>query len=309
MEEGSTIEQPQEQDDKSESKSEHSLPKCRVYPLNLTRGRALGRLPAELTGPTCPECGSTLVIGGPFYAGPLHDQSFVNACLAELEQQAPQPTINLLNETNLLSDAVNSEIQSGSIGPVDHSLELHCVPESLAWVKTAKARFEYDMATFRFQALSQTVHSKVTGILKACLEDIPEVPFFYNLSSICNHAKVSMIKADKFKSALLNLGYQVGLFHRDPLSVKTDAPVTVIFDIVRAWIQSASKSEGGKNTRTPNNYLGPLKTLTRDQINFNYHPALSKTKKGGPRWVPNPTANWGPGRRANKPKPINADND
>ena len=38
-----------------------------------------------------------------------------------------------------------------------------------------------------------------------------------------------------FRSALLNAGYKVTFSHANKVSIKTDAPNEVIWDIVRAW--------------------------------------------------------------------------
>lgn len=39
----------------------------------------------------------------------------------------------------------------------------------------------------------------------------------------------------KFRSALLNAGYNVTYSHANKVSIKTDAPNEVIWDVVRAW--------------------------------------------------------------------------
>lgn len=51
---------------------------------------------------------------------------------------------------------------------------------------------------------------------------------------------MSIVRCDtpsmiKFRSALLNAGYNVSFSHTNKQSIKTDAPTTVIWDIVRAW--------------------------------------------------------------------------
>jgi hypothetical protein len=48
----------------------------------------------------------------------------------------------------------------------------------------------------------------------------------------------------EFKSALINAGYRVSNFHKDPLAIKTDAPNSIIWDIIRAyrttWVSAAA---------------------------------------------------------------------
>lgn len=38
------------------------------------------------------------------------------------------------------------------------------------------------------------------------------------------------------RSALLNAGYKVSISHANPMSIKTNAPNDVIWDIIRAWV-------------------------------------------------------------------------
>eukprot|EP01053_Blabericola_migrator_P004107 Blabericola_migrator_1__4106@NODE_224_length_11141_cov_42_071880_g190_i0_p1_GENE_NODE_224_length_11141_cov_42_071880_g190_i0NODE_224_length_11141_cov_42_071880_g190_i0_p1_ORF_typecomplete_len678_score99_15TRM/PF02005_16/1_6e95TRM/PF02005_16/4_5e18Methyltrans_SAM/PF10672_9/0_00045MTS/PF05175_14/0_0023Methyltransf_31/PF13847_6/0_021PrmA/PF06325_13/0_028Cons_hypoth95/PF03602_15/0_041DUF2067/PF09840_9/0_1zfC4_Topoisom/PF01396_19/0_25_NODE_224_length_11141_cov_42_071880_g190_i061238156 len=288
----------------TEATSTNDRPRCTTYTGVRTSQRrpVLGRVPRELTGNKCPECGGTLVIGGPFYAGPLHDDAFVKSCLEEMER-SKRPAIVMLEEPgDLLTEAVDAQIQAGSLGSKDkmqEAVDPAVTAAELAWVQKAKARYEYEMASFKFEALSPAVHDKIVGVLTACTQELPDVPFFYNLSSICNHARVCMIKLDKFKSALRHLGYEVGLFHREPLSIKTDAPVTVIYDLMRGWVQSGNKGEGAKTARTPPNYLQSMKLLAPGDVDFSPHVSVIKARKDQrPRWVPNPSSHWGPGRRA-----------
>lgn len=44
-------------------------------------------------GPTvpqsCPETGSAFIMGGPFWAGPLHDNDWIRALLASIDVRTP----------------------------------------------------------------------------------------------------------------------------------------------------------------------------------------------------------------------------
>ena len=40
----------------------------------------------------------------------------------------------------------------------------------------------------------------------------------------------------KFRSALLHAGYRVSITHTSAEAVKTDAPPSVVWDIMRAWV-------------------------------------------------------------------------
>lgn len=39
-----------------------------------------------------------------------------------------------------------------------------------------------------------------------------------------------------YRSAILNAGYKVSMSHTSPTSIKTNAPLEVIWDIMRVWV-------------------------------------------------------------------------
>lgn len=202
---------------------------------------------SRLTGSSkCDQCDEgSIQIVGPFYAGPLHDVDFVKLCLAEVEDAIPK----IAEVENAMSDASCELSQEIAKLIEDGPIEGENGGEWMKWTESARNRFAHEMTSFKFNALSETVHAKLKGVLNAILVELPDIPLFYNLTSLCSHARISMIKMTKFKSALLNLGYRVGIFHREPLSVKTDAPSSVVHDIIRAWIREVRNSRLNYLTR------------------------------------------------------------
>ncbi|KAL7455636.1 hypothetical protein ACHAWC_007622 [Mediolabrus comicus] len=79
--------------------------------------------------------------------------------------------------------------------------------------------------------MSKTLH----GLLVSVSEELPDVPLYHNLPAICSTVNSTTIPMKTFKAALVNAGYRVSAYHKDPNAVKTDAPNHVIWDIVRAY--------------------------------------------------------------------------
>lgn len=239
--------------------------------LNEKMSFSRSRVPHNTLGHKCSECNSEVTLGGPFYSGPLHDLSFIDSLLEEIAKiesfstkkeedhsiNTKKPNhSNPLDDNNDDNDDTNSSsdgsvspgtfsrttpataaIEQGSLVATENldSLGQGTVPDSLKWVELAKERFLSQMNNFKFTHLSKDSVYKIGGTLCSIKEELPDIPLYYKLSSLCNEAHIPMIKMDTFKSALLNLGYRVGPFHREPQSIKTDAPSVVVFDIVREW--------------------------------------------------------------------------
>ena len=96
-------------------------------------------------------------------------------------------------------------------------------------------------------------------------------------------------------SAILNAGYKVSISHTCPTSVKTNAPVELIWDIFKEWI----KHNPVKNTEN-SAAAKILNTPQTHSINFLRHPLAKAASKasGLTRFQENPTRNWGPLARA-----------
>ncbi|KAJ1610306.1 heat shock protein [Cryptosporidium canis] len=134
-----------------------------------------------------------------------------------------------------------------------------------------------------------SMNRKIKGLLTAIHDELKDCVLHYHIPSLCNFLGVEMIRPLLFHSALRHLGYKSSHFHRDPLSLKTNAPNKVVMDILRAWaLQNPSKNK--KNM----NFLDVQ--ITTKGIKFDIHPdvLLESKVNNGPRWLPNPKVNWGP---------------
>ena len=55
--------------------------------------------------------------------------------------------------------------------------------------------------------------SRMTGMLTMVLEELEDVPLYYELARLCNIVKLSQGKITAYLSAILNAGYRVSLTH------------------------------------------------------------------------------------------------
>jgi len=72
---------------------------------------------------------------------------------------------------------------------------------------------------------------RIRGILSVISEELPNCPLYLSLDATASLLKLSVPSLVMFRSAILNAGYCVSLSHCYPLSIKTDAPMSVIWDL------------------------------------------------------------------------------
>ncbi|KAL4184668.1 hypothetical protein AMTRI_Chr10g2270 [Amborella trichopoda] len=141
-------------------------------------------------------------------------------------------------------------------------------------------------------------HERITALLTAISEELLDVPLHLSLHSLCATLKCTSPSAIIFRSAVINAGYHISGTHTLAIGLKTDAPMNVIWDIMRCWVK-----------------LHPVKAQPPDQsgyailakeptleVNFaRASAALSKAQaKKVARFLPNPENHWGPKPKAGR---------
>lgn len=139
---------------------------------------------------------------------------------------------------------------------------------------------------------------RLTGMLTVVSEELDDVPLYYAIDKLCCVVKLEIIPSLKFRSAILHAGYRVSYSHACKNSVKTDAPPSVLWDILRSWsklypVKAERMLEGS-----------PVKNILSVEPekvhNFDMHPDANpeSRKTALSRFPENPTPHWGPGTRA-----------
>ncbi|KAK9683109.1 hypothetical protein RND81_10G117300 [Saponaria officinalis] len=141
-------------------------------------------------------------------------------------------------------------------------------------------------------------YDHVVGLLTNISEELPDVPLFLCLHNLCGTLKCTSPSAVMFRSAVLNAGYRISGSHITPLALKTDAPMSVIWDIMRCWVKDHpikphSPDEPGsvilsKEPEVHANFTRAVASLSKSQL------------KKVARFLPNPQRHWGPKLRAGR---------
>eukprot|EP00579_Thalassiosira_antarctica_P020898 CAMPEP_0201971314 /NCGR_PEP_ID=MMETSP0904-20121228/36362_1 /ASSEMBLY_ACC=CAM_ASM_000553 /TAXON_ID=420261 /ORGANISM="Thalassiosira antarctica, Strain CCMP982" /LENGTH=722 /DNA_ID=CAMNT_0048520681 /DNA_START=193 /DNA_END=2361 /DNA_ORIENTATION=+ len=176
------------------------------------------------------------------------------------------------------------------------------------------------------------LHTATTlhGLLVSCSEEVPDAPLYHLLPYLCSAVNSPTIPMNTFKAALVNAGYNVSAYHKEPSAVKTNAPNHVVWDIVRAWCKEnppAKRKESKRHRKgedqgsnapvhQPDVDIATMilsKEMRMTKVDFTIPKGLGERKKAK-RWALNPEANWGPkkaasGRNKRKKEEVGDDDD
>jgi tRNA (guanine26-N2/guanine27-N2)-dimethyltransferase len=79
-------------------------------------------------------------------------------------------------------------------------------------------------------------YDRISAVLTTVSEELLDVPLFLSLHNLCATLKCISPSAAMFRSAVINANYRISGTHVNPLGMKTDAPMEVIWDIMRCWV-------------------------------------------------------------------------
>ena len=138
---------------------------------------------------------------------------------------------------------------------------------------------------------------RIEGVLNVIHEEL-DIPLYYTLDRLMSIVRCHTPSMLMFRSALLNAGYSVSYSHANKISIKTNAPNEVIWDIVRTWEKEHPIKRDKLQSDSP--AINILVTPITTSISFDIHPLANPTsrQKHLTRFQPNPTVNWGPGTRS-----------
>uniref|UniRef100_A0A8C4Z4B5 tRNA (guanine(26)-N(2))-dimethyltransferase n=1 Tax=Gadus morhua TaxID=8049 RepID=A0A8C4Z4B5_GADMO len=185
-------------------------------------------------GTHCEHCGQRHQLGGPIWAEPLHDVSFVQKVLS----------------------AVSSN------------------PSRFG---TAK---------------------RIEGMLSMVTEELEDVPLYYTVDQLSSIVHCNTPPLLQFRSALLHAKHRVSLSHACKNAIKTDAPPSVIWDIMRSW-EKANPVKREKLSETSPAFKILSKEPSLEACFTVREDANPQSRKQHlTRFQENPQAFWGPKARA-----------
>lgn len=234
----------------------------------------------------CEHCGSKTHVAGPMWGGPIHNAAFIEKILDDLETVDPEvyqttPRIEGMLTTALSELAVSNEVTQ---------------------YKNDRKEGE-DM------------------IPKTPPQTIDPHPFFINPSALAKVIHCISPPSDPLKGALRHAGYRATRSHCQPGSIKTDAPWSAIWEIMREWVRQRQPiKEGSLKENTPGWRIMQAARKVEDETTIQtavegstdtekgatrmvvkFDEVLGKDKPVGKkivRYQQNPRENWGPMTKA-----------
>lgn len=181
--------------------------------------------------PSCEHCGYRMHLGGPMWAGPLHNPYFVQRMLDRLPSLDPKVygTIDRLR------------------GMLTVALE-----EDLTLAATTSSDTNPSTST---NAPSKSPSSQIPN--PALIPRLPPTtldasPFFIIPNYLAKVLHASTPSEDLLRGAIRSAGYRVTRSHCKAGSFKTDAPWSVLWEIFREWVrQKAPIKEGAIKKGSP----------------------------------------------------------
>ncbi|XP_044309625.1 tRNA (guanine(26)-N(2))-dimethyltransferase isoform X1 [Varanus komodoensis] len=139
---------------------------------------------------------------------------------------------------------------------------------------------------------------RIQGILSMVMEELSDVPLYYTLDQLSKTIRCNSPSLLQFRSALLHAGYRVSLSHACKNAIKTDAPPSVLWDVMRCWEKLNPVKRERLSESSPAAYI--LSVEPKQQISFTVRADAnpSSRKLGLKRFQLNPEPFWGPKARA-----------
>ncbi|KAK9106541.1 hypothetical protein Syun_022552 [Stephania yunnanensis] len=213
----------------------------------------------------CSHCGKKFNMGGPIWSAPIHDQEWVSSMLAD---------VNSMKDRYPAYDRISA-------------------------VLTTISEYRLFGIVVMFSCYA-AIHGAITllcGPLKLDAE-LPDVPLFLSLHNLCATLKCTSPSAVIFRSAVINAGYRISVTHVYPLGLKSDAPMDVIWDIMRCWVENHPVKA------QPSDQPGSVILAKKSTLKANFARAVASLSKGQAkkvaRFLPNPERHWGPKPRAGR---------
>lgn len=160
------------------------------------------------------------------------------------------------------------------------------------WVEELRAEVAAHSEDGRYPAAP-----RVAAVLAAAAEELPEAPLYYNVHDLCKAVRCTPPRVELLRSALVNAGYRVSGTHANPLGLKTNAPPSAIWDVMRCWVAAHPPPRPAEAGSTAAALLAKQPELKAD---FSRAPGAASAARGAKvaRFLPNPEPFWGPKARA-----------
>ena len=136
--------------------------------------------------------------------------------------------------------------------------------------------------------------NRLRGLLESCRDELPDVPLFYKLQDLAQTLQVSTLPLKAMKGALVNAGFRVSGYHKEPQAIKTDAPNRIVWDVMRSWYKKNPPKKQPKEGSAAAKIIAVEPSI---EVDFTIPASILKNSNIS-RFPLNPERNWGPKAKA-----------
>ncbi|KAL2443865.1 tRNA (guanine(26)-N(2))-dimethyltransferase [Exophiala dermatitidis] len=201
---------------------------------------------APSTTPNCEHCGSKTHLCGPMWAGPLHNPYFVQRML----NRVPSLDKTVYGTTERMQGMLTLALEE------DLTLSPQNRPDASTTTSTASA------STASAAAPDPRIIPRLPPTT------IDNSPFFIMPTQLAKVIHCATPSEDMMRGALLGLGYRVSRSHCKPGSIKTNAPWSVLWEIIREFMRTKAPIKEGavKQGSAGYNILARVRGTERAQV-------------------------------------------
>lgn len=173
--------------------------------------------------PNCEHCNSKTHLGGPMWAGPLHNPHFVQRILDKL------PTVDkeVYGTTARLEGMLTIALEEDLSLPTNNTE----APPPLGGTTETSSKPASTVSSLLIPRLSPAA--------------IDPSPFFFIPNYLAKVLHCTTPSEDQLRGAIRHLGYRVTRSHCKPGSFRTTAPWSVIWEIFREWVRTEKPIKEG----------------------------------------------------------------
>ncbi|KAJ5152824.1 tRNA (guanine(26)-N(2))-dimethyltransferase [Penicillium canariense] len=177
-------------------------------------------------GPTantyCEHCGFKTHLAGPMWAGPLHNPHFIQRILDLLPKLDPETYQTIPRIEGMLTTAMEEDLDLS--------------PSTIKSVGQQQQQSNPEVTEANLQ--QENAYPAIIPRMDPARQE--PYPFYFPLSALSKVLHCATVGLDEFRGALRSVGYRSTRSHAKPNSIRTDAPWSVIWEVMREWVRQHS---------------------------------------------------------------------
>ncbi|KAL9102208.1 MAG: hypothetical protein Q9163_002614 [Psora crenata] len=192
--------------------------------------------------PGCEHCGFKTHLAGPMWSGPLHNPHFIERILDMLPSLDKDVYQTIPRIEGMLTTALNENLDDVAAAPKEHAKRVGNTRAKSGGDPTP------DHSDLPLKGTKASPASKDEDSSSQPVRPVPPLdpssrahhPFFFVPSTLSGVLHCVSPSDSAMRGALKHLGYRTTRSHTKAGSIVTDAPWSVIWEIMREWVQQKS---------------------------------------------------------------------